>query len=59
MHHYEKSSIIVRKEMMNGKDVFVVDCRELGITSQGSGQKDAIKNIKDAIKLYLKEQHSV
>ena len=50
--------IVVNEERMNKKNVFVVHCLNLGIASQGKTVEEAIKNIKDAIKLYLEENPS-
>lgn len=47
--------IAINEEFINKKKVFVAHCLNLGITSQGYNYEDAFKNIKDAIKLYLKE----
>ena len=47
--------IVINEEKVNKKNVFVVHCLNLGITSQGKTVEDAMKNIKDAIKLYLEE----
>ncbi|MBU0929511.1 MAG: type II toxin-antitoxin system HicB family antitoxin [Nanoarchaeota archaeon] len=35
--------------------MFVAHCLNLGIVSQGDSYEDAIKNIEDAIRLYLEE----
>jgi len=47
--------IAVNEELVNNKKVFVSHCLNLGIASQGNSYEDAIKNIKDAINLYLEE----
>ena len=47
-HHL--SAIITR----SGK-LFVSFCPELGVTSQGENQKDAIANLKEAVELYLED----
>ena len=47
--------IVVNEERMNKKKVFVAHCLNLGIASQGKTVEEAMKNIKDAIKLYLEE----
>ncbi len=47
--------IVVNEEFVNKKRVFVVHCLNLGIASQGNTYEEAIKNIEDAIKLYLEE----
>ena len=47
--------IVVNEEFVDKKKVFVVHCLNLGIASQGNTYEKAIKNIKDAIKLYLEE----
>ena len=51
------ADIVINKEKLSdGEDVFVVHCTNLGIASQGSTTEEAIKNIKEAIELYLEEQ---
>jgi len=50
------ADIVINKEKLSdGKDVFVAQCTNLGITSQGYTTDEAIKNIKEAIELYLEE----
>lgn len=47
--------IAVNEEILNGKKIFVSHCLNLGIVSQGYSYEEAIKNIEDAIKLYIEE----
>ena len=47
--------IVINKEYLNKKKIFVVHCLNLGITSQGKTVEEAMENIKDAIRLYLEE----
>jgi len=52
--------IVVKKEKLSdGSDVFVAHCTSLGITSQGENIDEAIKNIKEAVELYLEEQPEI
>ena len=53
---YRADIVINKEKLSNGEDVFVVQCINLGIASQGSTTEEAIKNIKEAIELYLEEQ---
>lgn len=48
-----KSTIIINKE---GK-WFVAKSAELGVVSQGKTIEEAQKNIKEAIELYLEDDH--
>ncbi len=49
--------IVLNKEKLSdGSDIFVAHCTTLGIASQGKTMDEAIKNIKEAINLYLEEQ---
>lgn len=49
--------IVINKERLSdGSAVFVAHCQSLGIASQGKGMDEAMKNIKEAIELYLEEQ---
>lgn len=47
--------VAVNEEVLNNKKVFVAHCLNLGIASQGNSYEEAIKNIEDAINLYLEE----
>ncbi|HLD57074.1 MAG TPA: type II toxin-antitoxin system HicB family antitoxin [archaeon] len=48
--------IVVNKERLStGEPVFVAHCTTLGIVSQGTDVDNAMKNIKEAVKLYLEE----
>jgi predicted RNase H-like HicB family nuclease len=38
-----------------GEVAFVATCPELGITSQGASEKEALINLKEAVKLYLED----
>ncbi|MDE1824772.1 MAG: type II toxin-antitoxin system HicB family antitoxin [Candidatus Micrarchaeota archaeon] len=46
-----KYTIIITK----GEIAYVAYCEELGIASQGKSVKEAQKNIKEAIELYIEE----
>lgn len=49
--------IVINKEKLStGEFVYVAHCTTLGIASQGRNTEEAIKNMKEAIKLYLEEQ---
>jgi len=51
------ADIVINKEKLStGESVFVVNCINLGITSQGNTTEESLKNIKEAIELYLEEQ---
>ena len=51
------ADIITKKEKLSdGSDVFVAYCNSLGVVSQGKDMDEAIKNIKEAVELYLEEQ---
>ena len=51
------ADIVINKEKLSDdKDVFVVHCTNLGISSQGNTTEEAIEMIKEAIELYLEEQ---
>ncbi len=51
------ADVVINKEKLStGKPVFVAHCTNLGITSQGKTTEEALKNIKEAIDLYLEEQ---
>ena len=49
--------IVIKKEKLNnGNRIFVSHCPSLGIASQGKDRKEALKNINEAMGLYLEEQ---
>jgi predicted RNase H-like HicB family nuclease len=48
--------VLNKEKLSNNEDVFVAHCTSLGIASQGSTMDEAMKNIKEAIALYLEEQ---
>jgi len=47
--------VIISEEKLKGKTIFVVKCESLGIASQGFTLDEALKNIKEAVNLYLEE----
>lgn len=52
-----RANIVMNKERLsNGEEVFVVQCTNLGIASQGKTTEEAIEMIKEAIELYLEEK---
>lgn len=53
---YFADIVIIKERLSTGKPVFVAHCTNLGIASQGSTTDEAIKNMKEAIQLYLEEQ---
>ena len=57
MENTYRANIVLNKEKLsNGEDVFVVQCPNLGIASQGNTTEEAIEMIKEAIELYLEEK---
>ncbi len=49
--------VVINKEKLStGNPVFVAHCPSLGIASQGKDMDEAMKNVKEAIELYLEEQ---
>ncbi len=53
---YFMDIVINKEKLSNNSDIFVAHCPSLGIVSQGMDTDEAIKNIKEAIELYLDEQ---
>lgn len=53
---YYVDVVINKERLSDGRSIFVVHCPSLGIASQGKDIDDAMKNIKEAIELYLEEQ---
>ena len=47
--------VINKEKLSDGSDVFVVLCPSLGVASQGHTVEEAMKNIKEAVELYLEE----
>ena len=48
-------SISVHQEEYDGKNVFVVDCAELGVSDFGETLQEAMENIRAGINLLLEE----
>lgn len=49
--------IVINKEKLSDNStVFVAHCSRLGVASQGSTTEQAIKNVKEAVEVYLEEQ---
>ena len=55
----QKFNFITNEECVKNKKIFVTRCTDLNIASQGKTLKESIKNIKDAIKLYVKENPNI
>ena len=53
---YFMDIVINKEKLSDGSPIFVAHCRSLGIASQGKDMDEAMKNIKEAIELYLGEQ---
>ena len=53
---YFMDIVINKEKLSNGKPVFVAHCPSLGVASQGKNMEEAMKNIKEAVELYLEEQ---
>ncbi len=53
---YSVDVVINKEELSNGSPVFVAHCPSLGIASQGVNIDETMKNIKEAVELYLEEQ---
>ena len=53
---YFMDIVINKEKLRSGNPVFVAHCTSLGIASQGDTTEEAMKNIKEAIELYLEEQ---
>ena len=52
--------VVIKKEnLSDDSEVFVAHCTSLGIASQGGSTDEAIKNIKEAVDLYLEEQPEI
>lgn len=49
------SDIVISEEVVHKKKIFVAESLELGIASQGYSVEEALKNVKEAIKLHLEE----
>ena len=53
---YFMDVVINKEKLSDGSPIFVAHCPSLGIASQGKNVDEAMKNIKEAIELYLEEQ---
>mgnify|MGYP001582358976 CR=1 FL=1 len=52
---YFMDVVINKERLSDDTPVFVAHCTSLGIASQGSDMDEAMRNIKEAIELYLEE----
>ena len=48
-------SVSLHEEVMDEKKVFVAECSELGVSDFGEDINEAMKNLKEGIKLLLEE----
>jgi len=48
--------VMTKEKLSDGSPVFVIHCPSVGVTTQGENVEEAIKNIKEAVELYLEEQ---
>ena len=55
MEKYFIDITINKEKLSDGSPIFVSHCPSLGIASQGKDVGEAIKNIKEAVELYLEE----
>ena len=53
---YFMDVVINKEELSTGEPIYVAHCTTLGIASQGKDTEEAMRNIKEAIELYLEEQ---
>lgn len=51
--------VINKEKLSDGSGIFVVLCPSLGVVSQGKSIEEAMKNIKEAVELYLEEMPEV
>lgn len=42
--------------LTKGEVAYVATCPELGVTSQGTTEKQALQNLKEAVELYLEDE---
>ena len=54
--NYFMDVVINKEKLSTGEPVYVAHCTTLGIASQGKDAQEALKNIKEAVGLYLEEQ---
>ncbi len=55
-NRYYIGVVLVKEMLSNGAEIYVAHCTSLGIASQGSTTEEAMKNVREAIDLYLEEQ---
>ena len=48
---YVLSAVITKGEV-----AYVASCPELGVTSQGNSEENALENLKEAVELYLEDE---
>ncbi len=47
--------VISKEKLSDGKDAFVAVCPSLDVASQGMSVEEAMKNIREAVEIYLEE----
>ena len=48
--------VILTKEIVNGKTVYVAETPAFEVASQGYTQEEAIENLKEAVELYCEDE---
>jgi predicted RNase H-like HicB family nuclease len=48
-------NVSIHKEELDGKEVFVVECSELGVSDFGDTVEEALSNLRKGINLLLEE----
>jgi len=48
-------SVSIHKEKLDGEEVFVVECSELGVSDFGDTVEEALDNLRNGINLLLEE----
>ena len=57
--NYFLDVVINKEKLSDGSEIFVGLCPSLGIASQGDNVEESMKNIKEAVELYLEEMPEV
>ena len=53
-----KCTVLIQKEKLNDKDIFVATCVGNWVASQGATIEEAMDNLKEALELYFEDNET-
>ncbi len=55
---FENIPVIITKEKLNGKNVYIAECPLVNVASQGNTIEKSMENLKEALISYLKSPYA-